>query len=58
MTALRKEDLLNSEQYSEQREMFLEEVMEIKKERLIQVGENVSLLFENKKIIHTRSKKN
>jgi hypothetical protein len=52
MTALRKEDLLNSEQYSEQREMFLEEVMEIKKERLIQVGENVSLLFENKKIIH------
>ena len=51
MTALRREDLLNSEQYSEQRGMFLEEVMEIKKERLIQVGENVSLLFENKKTI-------
>ena len=52
MTALRREDLLNSEQYREQRGMFLEEVMEIKKERLIQVGENVSLLFENKKTIH------
>ena len=51
MTALRREDLLNLEQYSEQREMLLEEVIEIKKERLIQVGENVSLLFENKKTI-------
>ena len=51
MTALRREDLLNLEQYSEQREMLSEEIIEIKKERLIQVGENVSLLFENKKTI-------
>lgn len=51
MTALRREDLLNLEQYSEQREMLSEEIIEIKKERLIEVGENVSLLFENKKTI-------
>jgi hypothetical protein len=51
MTPLRREDLINIEQYSEQRGMLREEVIKIKKERLVQVGENVSLLFENKKTI-------
>jgi hypothetical protein len=51
MTALKSEDLLNLEKYNQQRENLRKEVIALKKNRLIQIGENISLLFENKKTI-------
>jgi len=51
MTALKSEDLLNLEKYSQQRENLRNEVIALRKNRLIQIGENISLLFENKKTI-------
>ena len=51
MTALKSEDLLNLEKYSQQRENLRKEVIALRKNRLIQIGENISLLFENKKTI-------
>ena len=45
MTNLNKSDLLTLEEYSSKREVLRSEVLSIKKDRLIQIGENVSLLF-------------
>lgn len=47
MSNLNKADLLSLEEYSEKRESLRSEVLSIKKNRLIQIGENVSLLFES-----------
>ena len=45
MTKLNKTDLLSLEEYSERREELRAEVIQLKKDRLIQIGENISLLF-------------
>ncbi len=47
MTNLNKTDLLSLEEYSERREGLRSEVLQLKKDRLIQIGENISLLFES-----------
>lgn len=47
MSDLRKEDLLSLEEYSTKREELRANIIDIKKDRIIQIGENVSLLFEN-----------
>ena len=47
MTKLNKTDLLSLEEYSERREELRAEVIQLKKDRLIQIGENISLLFES-----------
>jgi len=47
MTNLNKTDLLSLEEYSANRENLRAEVLKIKKDRLIQIGENISLLFES-----------
>ena len=47
MTNLNKTDLLSLEEYSANREDLRAEVLKIKKDRLIQIGENISLLFES-----------
>ena len=47
MTKLNKTDLLSLEEYSERREELRAEVIQLKKYRLIQIGENISLLFES-----------
>ena len=46
MTNLNKTDLLSLEEYSANREDLRAEVLKIKKDRLIQIGENICLLFE------------
>ena len=51
MTNLNKSDLLTLEEYSSKREVLRSEVLSIKKDRLIQIGENVSLLFESMETI-------
>ena len=51
MTNLKKEDLLSSEEYSEKRSSLRDENIALKKERLIKIVNNVSLLFENQKTI-------
>ena len=51
MTNLKKEDLLSLEEYSEKRSSLRDENIALKKERLIKIGDNVSLLFENQKTI-------
>ena len=47
MTNLNKTDLLSLEEYSERREDLRSEVLQLKKDRHIQIGENISLLFES-----------
>ena len=47
MTKLNKTDLLSLEEYSERREELRAEVLQLKKDRLIQIGGNISLLFES-----------
>ena len=47
MTNLNKNDLLSLEEYSEKRELLRAEVINLKRNRLIQIGENISLLFES-----------
>lgn len=51
MTNLNKSDLLTLEEYSSKREVLRSKVLSIKKDRLIQIGENVSLLFESMETI-------
>ena len=51
MTNLKKEELLSLEEYSEKRSSLRDENIALKKERLIKIGDNVSLLFENQKTI-------
>ena len=48
---LKREDLLSLEDYSEKREKMRSDVILLKKNRLIQIGDNVSLLFENRETI-------
>lgn len=47
MKKLDQSDLLTLEEYNYKREDLVEEVLEIKKNRSIPIGSNVSLLFEN-----------
>ena len=47
MKKLDQSDLLSLEEYNYKREDLVEEVLEIKKNRRIPIGSNVSLLFEN-----------
>ena len=47
MTNINKHDLLTLEEYSNQRESLISEVIKIKKNRLIQIGDHISLLFES-----------
>ena len=47
MKKLDQSDLLTLEDYNNNREDLVEEVLEIKKNRRIPIGSNVSLLFEN-----------
>ena len=47
MTNINKHDLLTLEEYSNQRESLRSEVIKIKKNRLIQIGDHISLLFES-----------
>ena len=47
MKKLDQSDLMTLEEYNYKREGLVEEVLEIKKNRRIPIGSNVSLLFEN-----------
>ena len=47
MKKLDQSDLLTLEEYNYKREDLVEEVLEIKKNRRIPIGSNVTLLFEN-----------
>ena len=47
MTNINKHDLLTLEEYSNQMESLRSEVIKIKKNRLIQIGDHISLLFES-----------
>ena len=51
MNKLTKSDLLSLEEYSLNRDKLREEVLVLKKDRKIQIGINVTLLFENLKTI-------
>ncbi len=48
---LTREDLYSLEKYSEMRQQFRSEVMELKKIRILRLGEHASLHFENRKIM-------
>ena len=50
----KRQDLLTLEEYSSKREVLRSEVLSIKKDRLIQIGENVSLLFESMETIKSQ----
>ena len=47
MNKLQKSDLLSLEEYNSTREVLRKKVLAIKKNRKIQIGNNVTLLFEN-----------
>jgi len=47
MNKLEKSDLLSLEEYNSSREVLRKKVLAIKKNRKIQIGNNVTLLFEN-----------
>jgi len=47
MNKLEKSDLLSLEEYNSTREVLRKKVLAIKKNRKIQIGNNVTLLFEN-----------
>ena len=47
MNKLKKSDLLSLEEYNSNREQFREQVLTLKKDRKVQIGSNVTLLFEN-----------
>lgn len=51
MTKLKREDLWSLEKYSEKRAEFKKEVLAIKKDRQVALGENATLYFENEKTI-------
>jgi len=48
---LTRDDLYSLEKYSEIRQQFRSEVMELKKIRILRLGEHASLHFENRKIM-------
>ncbi len=47
MNKLKKSDLSSLEEYNSNREQFREQVLTLKKDRKVQIGSNVTLLFEN-----------
>ena len=47
MQKISTKDLLSLENYSQEREKIRKNLIEIKKDRKIQIGGNVTLLFEN-----------
>ena len=47
MNKLKKSDLLSLEEYNSNRERLREQVLALKKDRKVQIGNNVTLLFEN-----------
>jgi len=47
MNKLQQDDLLNLEEYSLKRDDLRENILAIKKNRKVQIGSNVTLLFEN-----------
>ncbi len=51
MSQLTREDLMGLEQYSEQRDAFRTRVMQHKKDRIVSLGPNMSLHFEDKLIM-------
>ena len=51
MTKLKREDLWSLEKYAEKRPEFKKEVLAIKKDRQVALGENATLYFENEKTI-------
>ena len=51
MQKISTKDLLSLEDYSQEREKIRKELIEVKKFRKIQIGGNVTLLFENKETI-------
>ena len=51
MTKLKREDLWSLEKYAEKRAEFKKEVLAIKKDRQVALGENATLYFENEKTI-------
>ena len=51
MAKLKREDLWSLEEYSEKRADFKKQVLELKKDRKVALGENATLYFENEKTI-------
>jgi hypothetical protein len=51
MTKLKREDLWSLEEYSEKRADFRKEVLELKKNRQVALGEHATLYFENEQTI-------
>ena len=51
MNKLEKKDLLSLEDYSLKRDTLRTKVLDIKRKRKVQIGSNVTLLFENKETI-------
>ncbi len=47
MNKLKKSDLSSLEEYNSNREQFRDQVLTLKKDRKVQIGSNVTLLFEN-----------
>ncbi len=52
VSKLSREDLFSLEKYSEMRPGFRAEIMQHKKNRVLQVGPNVTLHFEDRKTMH------
>ena len=52
MSKLSRDDLFSLEKYSEMRPGFRAEIMQHKKNRVLQVGPNVTLHFEDRKTMH------
>lgn len=52
MQKLKREDLLSLEKYAEERQAFRARIMEHKKNRIVQVGPNASIHFEDRQIMH------
>ncbi len=51
MAKLKREDLWSLEEYSEKRADFKKQVLELKKDRKVALGENATLYFENEQTI-------
>jgi len=51
MTKLTREDLMSLEEYAEKRADFRQQVLEIKKDRKIALGDHATLYFENEQTI-------
>lgn len=51
MTKLTREDLMSLEEYAEKRAEFREQVLELKKDRKIALGDHATLYFENEQTI-------